>query len=148
MFSKVVSTNTHFGSNLKLALVFEKGYPRRLINKRCLDKTPGQATKRRKRWRRRRRKSSFTSLTSFESISTQRTRDRIRRRNHLKRGAIGPRKAVVISGEPVSKWKSDDILGIYDLVGTDATGRPIYKVICVSRTTCFILCYSDDWQIH
>lgn len=66
-------------------------------------------------------------------------RDRIRRRNNLKRGTIGPRKAVVISGEPVSKWKSDDILGIYDLVGTDATGRPIYKVICVSRTTCFTL---------
>ena len=130
-FSNSLSYN-HFSSNwstseLILSPCLRKDIRSSYQHQNCLDKNqPGQRRKR----RRRRRKSSLTSnSSSFEPISTQRLRDRIRRRNHLKRGtAIQPRRAVVVSGEPVSKWKTDDILGIYDLVGTDPTGRPIYKV--------------------
>ena len=93
----------------------------------CLDETTVQMKKRRKR--RRRRKSSFThSQISFESFKSQRKRERIRRRNYLKKGNLSPRRVVDISGQPISNWKKDDLLGLYDLVDCDRTGRPVYKV--------------------
>ena len=93
----------------------------------CLDETTVQMKKRRKR--RRRRKSSFTnSQISFESFNSQRIRERIRRRNYLKKGNLSPRRVVEISGQPISNWKKDDLLGLYDLVDCDRTGRPVYKV--------------------
>ena len=92
----------------------------------CLDETTVQMKKRRKR---RRRKSSFThSQISFESFNSQRIRERIRRRNYLKKGNLSPRRVVEISGQPISNWKKDDLLGLYDLVDCDRTGRPVYKV--------------------
>jgi len=88
--------------------------------------TTVQMKKRRKR--RRRRKSSFThSKISFESFNSQRKRERIRRRNYLKKGNLSPRRVVEISGQPISNWKKDDLLGLYDLVDCDRTGRPVYK---------------------
>ena len=99
----------------------------------CLDETTVQMKKRRKR---RRRKSSFThSQISFESFNSQRIRERIRRRNYLKKGNLSPRRVVEISGQPISNWKKDDLLGLYDLVDCDRTGRPVYKVKCLLLST-------------
>ena len=103
----------------------------------CLDETTVQMKKRRKR---RRRKSSFThSQISFESFNSQRIRERIRRRNYLKKGNLSPRRVVEISGQPISNWKKDDLLGLYDLVDCDRTGRPVYKVKCLLLSTLWSL---------